>query len=309
MADRWRSAWAVGLAAALAPLLVSCSSDPEPLSAPPGTFTGSPAEIQLPHGRVSFVVADASPVSADDITDPGVEPSGEYVGVEWGWEPGGGVPGDLGGFLIADEIPSEVSIEIDGVDIDLGGATSPQATYVPAPAGTAAGDVTLSVTLDGLTQTIRGDGSGLTAGAAEPLYSLPESPQAAQCDLAFTPARVKGEPNCEAATVRLPFVTELGWAADGTSWLVVGLSVQLVSYRVGEEETSVQTQQEQLSLDGEKPVAVLHDEQVSRAVRSTQSVFSVPSDGLATVQVTRTVLPATDDGEQVSLTGLLREQP
>lgn len=308
----------VVLAALTVAALVSCGDEAAPdevLAGQDRELRGDQAMIQLPHGQLRFTVTDAEPVSADELTDNDQKPSGEYVGLDWEWKPGAGVPGNLSGYLIADQVPAELSVKVGGTTHKIGptyttksGVSIAGPRFVPADDATTAGDVRLDVAFDGLTQTVQGDGSDRSAGAAEPLYSLPESGTVADCVTKLSPAQVRGEPTCDAATVRLPYVTDLGWAADGTSWLAVDLSVLLTSYDAAGDEHTVTKQTEQLTVAGAAPAAVLNEGAAAPGRLVTLSVFEAPAGKPQTAEFTRVVLPAAPGAGQVTLTGTVREQ-
>lgn len=294
--------------------LASCGDDAEVLVGSGTALEGEQSTIQLPHGRLTFVVTPARPVDPDELDDSDAEPDGDHVGVSWEWEPRAGVPAKVAGLTLADDVPAEIGIEIDGTDHALGPAYSTReatavagARFVPVDGDADPADVVVSVTFDGVTQTVRGDGSGLKAGAADALYSLPQGSSPAACDVALTPATVTGSPSCEASTVRLPYVDELGWAGEGSSWLAVSVVVTLTSYAQGGDESTVQKQTEELTLEG-KPADRVVDQTQAGAQLTTLSVFGAPESSQS-LELTRSVLPATSAGEKVAVTGTVTEQP
>lgn len=287
----------------LSTVLVACGADDALLTARDGSVEGGHATIQLPDGQLVFTVSDAEEVSADEVT--GGSPDGTYVGVDWEWEPWGGVPTGLTGFLLTDDARAEVTATVDGKDFALGDRGDAAGHYVPAADGTKAADVTLTVELDGVTQTVRGDGSDRDAGVAEPLYALKTPAKAGACRAAIAPASLTGTPQCRWGTVRLPYVHDLGWAEQGQEWLVLNLDIRLDEVRRGREVFETGAQEETTTVGGRAPAARLASRQVSTQLQ-TQSAFAVPTGEAQTIDFRRTV--ATEGAGDLQLTGKIQEE-
>ncbi|MEU4418930.1 hypothetical protein, partial [Nocardia salmonicida] len=75
----------------------------------------------------------------------------------------------------------------------------------------------------------------------------------------------------------------------------------------GGDESAVQKQSEALSLGG-KPADRVLDQTQAGAQITTLSVFGAP-EGAQTLEVSRSVLPATSGGEKVAVAGTVTEQP
>lgn len=283
--------------------LAGCGSgDEDVLVARDGAVEGQHAVVQLPDGRLTFTVSDAGRPPTDDLTEGG-DVDGEYVGIDWDWEPWGGVPDDLTGFLIAEDVPAEITATVDGEGFGLGDRGDAAGAYVPASEGTTAADVTLSVELDGVTQTVRGDGSDLEAGAAAPLYELDAPARGDRCRVTIATAGVQGAPRCRLGTVRLPYLRDLGWAPEGQEWLVVDLDVRLAQVRRAGGTVAAGDQEESIAIAGSPPDVTLSSRQVAGSLR-TQTAFAVPEGERQRIDVLRTV--ATEDGD-VRLRGRLLE--
>lgn len=290
----------------LSTVLVACGNADDGaavLTARGEAIEGATATIQLPDGQLVLTVADAAEVSAEQVS--GGDPDGTYVGVDWEWEPGAGVPAGLSGFLITDDAPARVSATIDGEEHALGDRGDAAGHWVPAARGTKAGEVTVSVELDGVTQTVRGDGTGLDAGVAAPLYDLRAPTKATTCRAALTPATVRGTPQCDYGTVRLPYVHDLGWAEKGEDWLVVNLVIRLDEVRRGTETIEAGAQEETLRIGDQEPDTTLDARQVATRLQ-TQSVFAVPTGEAQTIDFRRTV--ATEGAGDLQLNGQLQEE-
>ncbi|MCD4524563.1 hypothetical protein [Nocardioides sp. cx-173] len=281
MTDARRAAAAL-LACVAGLTLVSCGDEEAATEVVPAasgaSIDGEQSEVQLPHGRLTFEVTDAEEVTEDDAPDAGT--SGRFVGVDWTWEPGAGVPPLVSGFLLADDVEAAVRVQVDGTWHDLGpaydtaeGGAAGTAFFVPAGDDVTAGDVRLAVDFDGVEQTVQGDGSGLEAGAAAAMYELTGEPVEPECPVALQPQGVAGEATCTAAFVELPYVTGLGWAATGTTWIVADLSVTATGLSVAGQDQPIVEQTETATLDGVEPASVLLDE-ASGAAQRTQSVYA-----------------------------------
>ena len=287
----------------LSTVLVACGADDALLTARDGSVEGDHATIQLPDGRLVFTVSDAEEVSADEVT--GGSPDGTYVGVDWEWEPWGGVPTGLSGFLITGDARAKVTATVDGKDFALGDRGDAAGHYVPAADGTKAADVTLSVELGGVTQTVRGDGSDRDAGVAESLYGLEAPTKAGACRAAISPASLTGTPQCRWGTVRLPYVHDLGWAEQGQEWLVLNLDIRLDEVRRGAATFEAGAQQETVQVAGKAPARTLASRQVATALQ-TQTAFAVPAGEAQTIDFRRTV--ATEGAGDLQLIGKIQEE-
>ncbi|MBC2960662.1 hypothetical protein [Nocardioides deserti] len=136
-----------------------------------------------------------------------------------------------GGRLAAEPQEADVALEVDGEERRLGSpytttgrglSGAATATYwVVVPGEPAADDVTVTVTYDGAEQAAVAGAEPSGPGAA--LAALPqEAPAAADCPERW---RTDGAPlrlECELPLVgRTPYWPGAGWAADGSSWVVV----------------------------------------------------------------------------------------
>lgn len=282
--------------------LVSCGDqDDVVVGAAGASLEGEQSLLQLPHGRLTFEVTDAEEIPDGAASD--APSDGRFVGVDWSWEPGAGVPSLVSGFLIADDVPADVRVQVDGAWHDLGSAYDTSAGgvagatfFVPASDDVVAADVTVAVDFDGVEQTVQGDGSGLEAGAAAPMYEITGEPTTPECPAVLSPATAVGGATCEAAFVELPYVTDLGWAASGTTWVVADLSVTVGEVTVGGEDQPVVEQTETISLDGTEPEAVLLDENGSGGVLRTQSVFASEVGAARRLSYSRSLTTAQGPG-------------
>ena len=303
----------LALTALAAGALTGCGDDEgqDVIDAADGaSIEGTASTIQLPNGRLSFEVSDAGAVDSADVADGEGEPDGEYVGAEWTWEPGAGIPPLLAGFLVSDQVPAEVRMRVDDTWHDLGPAYSTTesgalatARYIAAGEDVEAADVTIEVDFDGVAQTVRGDGSEADPGAAAPIYDLEET-QPFECEAAVTPADVSGEPTCEAAVLELPYVTELGWADKGGSWVVVDLTTTLPEVTWKGDRLPVLELADSMTMDGTEPVSVLVDEPGAGGVLRTQNVFRAEEGAPHQVEFERQV-ELSSGAPDVAITGEL----
>lgn len=315
MTDPRRPARAAVLALVVATTLAGCgdetsdATDQAVPAAAGATIDGTESFVQLPHGRLTTTVSDAAEIESADLASADDDP-GEAVGVDWTWEPGAGVPTQQSGFVVADDVPAEVSVVVDGVTHDLGPAYSTgdglaggDAFFVPAEAGTTADDVTVEVDFDGLVQRVGADGSDREAGVAAPLYDDVDdvAPQQVDCDLAVEPTDVTAAPTCDVAVLSLPYVTGLGWAETDGAWTVVDTTVRLEVVTVGDDDVPVAGQSETVLLDGAEPEEVLLDDGSGATLR-TQTVFASAGGDAGDLELARTVQVEAPDGGSLEVT-------
>jgi hypothetical protein len=294
-------------------VLVGCGDDPGTGSGggdlavveAVGTVEGTTSTVQLPTGQVELQVAEPGPIDEGAVPgDAEVDGDATYVGVSWDFVPGAGVPGTLGGFLLAEDVPSEVSVRLGEETATLGATySSPGGEAAPTSVFVEVGDATLGeldllVEFDGVTQSVSADGSGaLEAGAAEPLYDLPQESTPADCAPEVTPASVRAEPACSVASVQLPYLTGEGWAPDGQTWTVVDVSTRLDRVVVGGDEERVTALEGTDTLDGDPADAVLLEDGGFEGTLHTQTGYLSDEGDPLSLVVERSVTLAEGPGD------------
>lgn len=177
----------------------------------------------------------------------------------------------------------------DGDGTDAGESVRAPTDLVVALEGTPeeiGDDLVLAITYDELTQTVSLPEGERAPGRADALYEEAADPSALpvqECDARVEPARA-AVPSlaCEVGAVRaLPYVPDLGWAAEGTTWLVVGAGIEVPAVELDGARYAAASIDLSVRADGEEPALVL--DATDRSGRGAgQHVFSVPADSGAT---------------------------
>lgn len=294
-----------GLLVALA--LVGCGTDQGP-----GGAAGDPVEasstadlsgtdgfIQLPNGRLNFSLTQPGEFAADQFADPDQHRSAlKYVGIAWDFVPGEGVPNDVSGFVLADDVPAEVSLRVDGSGVDLGpaypvpGGEAPAGSLlVPVEDGVGLDEVEVALAFDGVEQSISVEDGVRIAGPAAALYEDASGPTELACAVRVGPTPVRADATCVAAAVALPWSTDVGWAADETTWWVVDVATSVTDLRDPQGgRYGAAAMSDTSTVDGAPPEAVLLDEfSASRAELRTVQIFGGTVDVAPTVAISRSV--------------------
>lgn len=300
----------IGVILACALGLAGCSgTEPREVVERPGAqSSGTGISFQLPQGIVQITVGPAQSVEAGAADSE--EPSGRYIPLSWEWDLGAGVPPGTSGYVsLTSNKTATITADVDGRRYDLGSAygtkdsTGGSGTtfYVPVDESTTAADLAVEVAFDGVVQSARGDGSSLSSGRASSLYEQ-EPARAAQCRFRRVPQSAGADDACTASMVRRPYVDTLGWADEGSEWLIVSLSVSTHD-RKGTAKTDVRHDGEEVTVDGDAPVATLSASGHGTSDSNSVLVFQVANDK-AQVRFSYTI---DTDAEGTSLRGVATE--
>lgn len=201
------------------------------LAAPPvdGVLVGRSTDVRVPWGRLQVTLTE--PV--DTVEDEGRTLEGRFLGIQVELRdtedvvPVDRLPDaslvDPEFTLVADEESWELPALAgwaDGEQVDPGARRQ----YVAVPAD--AEEVTLEMTYDGVTQTVDAATADVTTGDAAPLYDAPFPAPGAPCgDQLWSTGASAVEGAASGCFVRSsatrPYVAGLGWAPEGSRWLVV----------------------------------------------------------------------------------------
>ncbi len=233
---------------------------------------GDETFVLLPSGRIDLTVgkptSDAvSADQADDGEEHAPPSGGSFVPVSWSHDPfaESGSPAAL---IAGRPLPADVSLVVDGKAVDLGspyevvgdqGVTDTGVGTMYVAVDEAPDEIeslTVSVDYDGLTQTVDPATGERDAGAAAPLYDGSSASVEADCPSdGWSPTRVDPDVACHVGPAqRAPYLPGSGWADDGRTWLVVGVTVDFDSVDVGGVGYDVTGITPHLTLDGAKPV-------------------------------------------------------
>ena len=201
------------------------------LVAPPvdGLLVGRSTDVRVPWGRLQVTMTE--PVDSVAGEDGTLE--GSFIGIQVELRdtedavpldrtPDASFEDPVFG-LVADgeawELPA-LSGWVDGVQVEPGARRQ----YVAVPQD--AEEVTLTMTYDGVTQTIDAATADVTVGDAAPLYDAPFPAPGGPCgdQLWSTGASAidgAGSTCFVLASATRPYVAGLGWASEGSRWLVV----------------------------------------------------------------------------------------
>lgn len=320
-----RRALVSGLAALLASSLTACSGD-DPNAAAIGDVLPAHAddqfqsnqrvvEVALPTGRLQIWTSKPTrDVAAEDTLDlaPVSAPSGAtFVPISWrsvvdfrAAQP----------YLTTSAVP-QIDLIADGTGYRL-----------PSPASSERGEsfyvlvdgdaetLSMTITFEGVTQTVDLDKGEVDAGRARPLYRLTakRTPRLS-CDGQWEAAN-EGEAmahTCEVSEALLLPFADGRWAEPGHRWLVVTLRTEVGLYGIGTPtggggQYAVRRSRLRASLDGEPPVATVDD-------KTTTEVCPDPLDGTCTTElalifdVRANEIPRRFDAEQNITFDLVRK--
>lgn len=321
-----RRAVVSGLALLLAFSATACSGD-DPNAASIGDVLPAHADDQfqsnkegaivaLPTGRLQIWVAKPTrDIAADDTLDlvPVNAPSGAiFVPISWR---------SLDDFSAAQ--PYLTTSAVPQVDLVADGTSY----RLPSPDSTAdrgesfyvlvdgdAEKLSMTVTFEGVTQTVDLAKGKVTSGRARPLYDLTaKRGRRLSCDGQWESAKA-GETmahSCEVSEALLLPFADGRWAERGRSWLVVSVRTEVGLYGIatltgGGGQYAVRKSRLRATLDGKRPVATLDDE-------STTEVCTDPVDGTCTSEIALIFdVPADDvprrfDAQQTLTFDLIRK--
>lgn len=273
-----------------------------------GTRAAHQVEVELPIGTVSLSAGrpldeiPARRVGKGDGGTVAAEDGSVIVPLSWHFSPSISYQDSLAypmKFSLALASGSE-RYALGTADVDLHDAADtsvlPQADVIAVVAGDGT-DLAVDVGYEGETQTAELQSGKVDAGRAAPLYSSPGSREYAtdvDCDPYRTrPARYldpgAGSLSCTVRrVVQTPYLPDLGWAADGSVWSSVDVSViapALIGWLPTGGEYRVRRGPIRVTMDGQPP-AVVPPIVPGRAVRSGTWVFaSRPGASKITVHV------------------------
>ncbi|MCW2792705.1 MAG: hypothetical protein JWO76_1803 [Nocardioides sp.] len=267
---------------------------------------GSKSFVQLPQGRLTFETSPIGELPRGSVLEGAASDTGDvrFVGVRWTYTPGAGVPTMLSGFLMADRVPSEVALIVDGTAHTLGqaysvpgGTTNGTSFYVAVADSTKESGLAIEVTMAGAVQTVSVDGSRRDAGQAAALYDLPHQSTDSRCAARLEPARLSGSATCSVSSVLLPWVSAEGWAPDGHTWAIVDVTTELDEIRSGGGSCRVVGQDDASTLDGASSDTVLaEDSRNTGTSLRTQLAFDAPENAPMSFDLERTVTCRRTDG-------------
>ncbi|MBF4764061.1 hypothetical protein ISU07_13075 [Nocardioides islandensis] len=231
---------------------------------------GDAAFVLLPTGRIDLTVgAPVDEVTADQAGDGkkhSAPDGGAFVPVTWSHDPfgEGGVPI---GVIGADPQEADVVLVSGDTRADLGapyrlaGDQGTTDTGVGTMYVAVDGDgrsATFEVSYDGLTQTVDPATGDRAAGAAAPLYADRTVGVEAPCTQeGFAHGDVVPDVSCVVdAPVRTPYLPGHGWAADGDTWLLLGIDITISGVRVGATSYDVQSVRHRITVNGADAVEV-----------------------------------------------------
>ena len=194
-----------------------------------GLLVGRSTDVRVPWGRLQVTVTE--PLDSVE-TDTGTL-RGSFVGIQVELRdtedsvpvdraPGASLEDPVFG-LEADgetwELPA-LSGWVDGIEV----APGARREYVALPAD--AEKVTVTMTYDGVTQTIDAATADVSVGDAAPLYDAPSPSPGGPCgDQLWSPGAAAldgaGSACFVLGSATHPYVAGLGWAPEGSRWLVV----------------------------------------------------------------------------------------
>ena len=259
---------------------------------------GTEAEVRVPAGGITFTVGKpVSEVAEDQTSDlqgRRAPDDGSFVPLRWQIDDTA-LPSYA---LVMATQPEPITLDLvagdETIQVSPNLASERGPVYVAVP-----GDgekVSLEVGYDGVTQFVDAASGDREEGLAAPLYDLPEAPgPAPDC-----PARgwlddpqIDYRVTCTVgAHVVLPYLPELGWAAEARSWVIVATEVYLrdVTWQpVGggpAVEYDVLSGADASTLDGSTPVELL--EETSNGERTlVREIFEADQGGPLELEVGR----------------------
>jgi hypothetical protein len=297
-----RLTWAAGLALLTAVALSGCGDDPaDDAAVVPAaeslTIEGDEFEVMLPSGQFVFTVTEPrDELSASDAADGESReaPDGQqYVGLSWDWE---GMAGRAFALLNHDVDPQVASVslatgddEVRVFELDTQGSRPAGRTWVLVDHDA---DPRLEVTYDGHTQTVDLGTGQVDAGVADGLYDIAaydvdcpdQGPGSGSDGLQYRIDCTVGE------VVAVPYVADLGWAAEGETWLLVQVELRPgeVRFTAGSEQAGyrVDRQDGSVTVGDADAVELWQAEGRTDGFGATYAV-PVPVDGPWQLDITR----------------------
>ncbi|RYB93170.1 hypothetical protein EUA93_01640 [Nocardioides oleivorans] len=271
-------------------------------------ISGTDTYVQLPHGRVELTVSDPEALDPDLVepgSDDGLADDQQVIGVDWEFVPSEGVPDDVTGFVIADDVPATVSVVVgdeeyalgDAYSVAGGSSTGTTAAFVPVGSGDDLDDVRVDVDFDGVRLGVGvGSGERTPAGAGE-LYADEAGPTDLACEPSLEPASVSGRLTCTVAARSLAWVSDLGWADDGSTWWVVDAYTGARDLRDGSGGRYGVTAMEDASTVADSPAdaTLLTDFLTAESALRTQQVFAGDEASPPAISLVRTLTWSEQD--------------
>jgi hypothetical protein len=297
-----RRTWAGGVALLTVAALGGCADaegDLAVLSAA-GTspLEGDVFEVMLPSGRFTFTVTEPRDQLTEDESadgEPREAPDGQqYVGLGWDWD---GMAGRAFWLLNHDVPPQLATVsvvtdddEVPVFELDTQARRPTDRAWVLVPADA---HPRIRVTYDGHAQTIDLDSGAVDAGVAEGFYDIAghnvdcpdQGPGSDRDGLQYRIDCTVGE------VYAVPYVADLGWAAEGETWLLVQVDLRPgeFTFTSGEEATSYRVARENgaISVERGEPVELWQAESGTDGFGATYAA-PVPADGPWQLDISRT---------------------
>lgn len=198
-------------------------------------LSGSEVEVVLPSGQLTITVTEPRDVvpaaDADDRSEHEAPEGQAYVGL--GWAQSGVAPAF--GPILHGSVPRPASVvvraggeTVDVLEIDTQEGSGGGA-WVLVPEGLSG--AVAEITYDGLTQTVDLADATLDAGGAAGLYDIQLLPTACSDAGESGPVLTYSIDCTTSAATATPYVAGRGWAPEGSTWLVLDLTVQPSTFR------------------------------------------------------------------------------
>ncbi|MFC5730957.1 MULTISPECIES: hypothetical protein [Nocardioides] len=250
---------------------------------------GTETEVVLPSGQLTFTVTEPrESVPAEDAEDDADHDAPEgsaYIGL--GWQHTG--PAPAFGPVLHGTTPQSAEVRLrageegrDVFTVDTQ-STSGESAWVLVPVGDQS--AVLEIEYDGLVQELDLATGEVDAGVAQGLYDVrtatvdcPDQRGEPGAALSYTIA-CRTSP----ATVT-PYVADLGWSAEGASWLVFDLTLQPSTFlwKDGGTRTSFSVEEHRGSVAGDGAVVLLEERLASAGYSGT---LAVPATGSGPTKV------------------------
>lgn len=266
--------------------------------------TGTEVPVIVPNGTYVFTVAEPRTELPDDVDSPaGADSGATYVGIAW--RPDGNAP-EFGPVLHGTEsLPAPVRV--------VQGDTEVEVTELgPQPEGFNANGVVwvevadggpgpeLEVEYDGLVQTFDLTSGEREPGPADGFYDDTGTARVECRGAAPGGSDWRLQVGCDVTDVAsVPYVAEHGWAEEGRTWLVLGVTLSPRDLTPAGRSTTadyeVLDQQGSIGSGGERAVVLSEDQPLGAGWSAAVAVL-VDETGPATLDVRRSYDLAVDSG-------------
>ncbi len=195
--------------------------------------TGTDAEVRVPVGGITFTLGEPlSEVAEDqtsDLQERRAPDDGSFVPLAWQIDDSA-LPSYA---LVMATRPEPITLDLvtggETIQVSPNLARERGPVYVAVPGD--GENVSLEVGYDGVTQSVDAASGEREAGLAAPLYDLPEAPgPAPDCPGRgwLDDPQIDYRVTCTVGDhIVLPYLPELGWAAESRSWVIVATEVDL----------------------------------------------------------------------------------